>query len=57
MSAAKSGERAGNLLVSDLGTALVRAGVPAPTDQPCHFRLAEPGAANQDESRRAWEPK
>ena len=31
MSAAKSGERAGNFLVSDLGTALVRAGFPAPT--------------------------
>lgn len=57
MSAAKSGERAGNFLVSDLGTALVRAGVPAPTDQPCHFCLAEPGAANQGKSRRAWEAK
>lgn len=32
MSAAKSGERVGNFLVSDLGTALVRAGAPAPTD-------------------------
>ena len=32
MSAAKSGERAENFLVSDLGTALVRAGVSAPTD-------------------------
>ena len=32
MSAAKSGERAGNFLVSDLGTALIRAGAPAPTD-------------------------
>ena len=31
MSAAKSGEHAGNFLVSDLGTALVRAGFPAPT--------------------------
>lgn len=29
MSAAKSGERAGNFLVSDLDTALVRAGFPA----------------------------
>lgn len=48
MSAAKSGERAGNFLVSDLGTALVRAGVPAPTDQPCHFRLAKPGAAERE---------
>lgn len=45
MSAAKSGERAGNFLVSDLGTALVRAGHGHPNRKP----PAEPEAAERGE--------